>query len=430
MDSIIGIAVKGFKSLTSEQSIDLKPLTILAGANSSGKSSIMQPLLLIKQTLESANDPGALLLDGPNVSFSSSDQLLSRVRVAPCCESFSLTVTTSGNSSLKTVYSVDKEHGIDISEMVYSHKNISFSITRNMSHEDIFKILPKHIKSFSSSLKSSKFKWIVERDRCYLWFRMLENTRDSSEEFASITISPAIDFIESIKSVIHLPGLRGNPRRAYPKTATSGSFSGSFGDYVASLVFQWQQSDKDKLIELGKMMELLGLTWKVRAKALNETRVELQVGRLPHSKRGGSYDLVNIADVGFGVSQVIPVLVALIAAKKGQLVYLEQPEIHLHPNAQRQLAHALCAASNRGVYVVVETHSAILLREVLTQIALGTLSPGKVKLHWFQRDDNGSTYITTANVKKNGSVGEWPQDFDSIELAAEMAFLDAVESIK
>src|ERR1700685_314895 len=77
-DGITRIAVEGFKSIAKRQSIDIAPLTILAGANSSGKSSIMQPLLMLKQTLEATYDPGPLKIDGPNVKFTSSEQFLSR----------------------------------------------------------------------------------------------------------------------------------------------------------------------------------------------------------------------------------------------------------------------------------------------------------------------------------------------------------------
>src|SRR6195256_4660885 len=76
-EGITRITVAGFKSIAQEQNIEVRPLTILAGANSSGKSSIMQPLLLLKQTLEAGYDPGPLLLDGPNVSFTSAEQLFS-----------------------------------------------------------------------------------------------------------------------------------------------------------------------------------------------------------------------------------------------------------------------------------------------------------------------------------------------------------------
>ena len=74
---ITKIAVKGFKSIAEECAIDIRPLTILAGANSSGKSSIMQPLLMLKQTLEAPYDPGPLLIDGPNVQFTEAEQFLS-----------------------------------------------------------------------------------------------------------------------------------------------------------------------------------------------------------------------------------------------------------------------------------------------------------------------------------------------------------------
>src|SRR5438874_13177567 len=78
-EGITRIAVCGYKSISEEQSIEIRPLTILAGANSSGKSSIMQPLLLLKQTLEAPYDAGPILLSGPNVKFTLAEQLLSRI---------------------------------------------------------------------------------------------------------------------------------------------------------------------------------------------------------------------------------------------------------------------------------------------------------------------------------------------------------------
>jgi predicted ATPase len=81
-DGITRIAVEGFKSIAKRQEIEIAPLTILAGANSSGKSSIMQPLLMLKQTLEATYDPGPLKIDGPNVTFTSSSQFLSKQATA------------------------------------------------------------------------------------------------------------------------------------------------------------------------------------------------------------------------------------------------------------------------------------------------------------------------------------------------------------
>src|SRR4030065_2418222 len=93
--TIAKIAVRGFKSIADEQEIELRPLTLLAGANSSGKSSIMQPILLLKQTLEAPSDPGALLLDGPNLRFTSAEQLLSQLPGKPRGSAFAVRMELS-----------------------------------------------------------------------------------------------------------------------------------------------------------------------------------------------------------------------------------------------------------------------------------------------------------------------------------------------
>ncbi|HRZ12202.1 MAG TPA: AAA family ATPase [Kiritimatiellia bacterium] len=122
-------------------------------------------------------------------------------------------------------------------------------------------------------------------------------------------------------------------------------------------------------------------------------------------------------------------LVSLQGARSpGQLVYLEQPEIHLHPLAQRRLATVLRAAVKRGVVSVVETHSALFLREVQLLIARGHLQKEDVALHWLRRDQQGETTVSTAELDDRGAYGDWPEDFDQTELQAEQEYLDAVEA--
>lgn len=75
-NTLTNISIRGYKSINEEQEIELKPLTILAGTNSSGKSSFIQPILLLKQTIEESYDPGALLLNGPLAKFTNFEQLL------------------------------------------------------------------------------------------------------------------------------------------------------------------------------------------------------------------------------------------------------------------------------------------------------------------------------------------------------------------
>jgi predicted ATPase len=110
------------------------------------------------------------------------------------------------------------------------------------------------------------------------------------------------------------------------------------------------------------------------------------------------------------------------------MVYLEQPEIHLHPRAQVAMAMVLADAARRGVRVIAETHSAQLLLGIQTLVAEGKLAPELVKLHWFQRQADGTTEITSADLDERGAFGDWPEDFADVTLQAESRYLDAVES--
>src|SRR5437016_14547610 len=102
--AIVEIRVAGFKSICDEQSIEIRPLTILAGANSSGKSSMMQPMLLLKQTLEASYDPGPLLLHGPNVKFTSADQLLSRIGKRNSSDSFHVGIRVNTGEAFRITF--------------------------------------------------------------------------------------------------------------------------------------------------------------------------------------------------------------------------------------------------------------------------------------------------------------------------------------
>ncbi|WP_233258395.1 AAA family ATPase [[Phormidium] sp. ETS-05] len=273
-------------------------------------------------------------------------------------------------------------------------------------------------------------KLTVIRSRCFLDLGLASEKLSLGYQKNNLPnpLSLAEPFKKSIFQLIHVPGLRANPERTYKTTAVQGEFPGTFENYVASIVNYWKEKKDQRLEKLGSMLATLGLTWKVDARQVDDTQVELLVGRLPRSSKGGARDMVSIADVGFGVSQVLPVLVALLVAEPGQLVYLEQPEIHLHPRAQAALAEILAEAANRDVRVVVETHSDLLLRRVQSLVAEGTISPEKVKLHWFERQDNGMTAVKSADLDEAGAFGEWPADFADVAIAEESRYLDAAES--
>ena len=415
VEGITKIAVSGFKSLAEECAIDIRPLTILAGANSSGKSSIMQPLLMLKQTLEVPYDPGPLLIDGPNVQFTLAEQFLSQlvskeradrfqIRIEKCSFGFCYSVRTTFRKGPK---------GIEIVEMTKTDSRHELLPPKNVTLYP--EMSSKEIKSLADQGLIPKSLDVVRRSRCFLELA----SQDGHISF------PGIHAIDSdIFNSIHLPGLRGNPERTYKPTSTGPRYPGTFENYAASIIHDWQETGDDCLKTLSDALHTLGLTGQVGTEKIGDTRIELQVGRLSN-RDPGETDMVSIADVGIGVSQVLPVLVALIVAEPGQLVYLEQPEMHLHPRAQVALAQVLITAAKRGVRVVAETHSSLLIRTVQTLIAERKLPPGLVRLHWFSRDDSGATEIVPAELDEVGAYGDWPADFDDVDLKAQSRYIKA-----
>ena len=425
-NGITRIAVKGFKSISEECEIDIYPLTILAGANSSGKSSIMQPFLMLKQTLQAPYDPGALVLDGPNVQYTLVEQFLSMLNDEEKSDSFQIKIEALSRDvshSIGTTFRKE-EGGIEIVEMTVEFKEMTES-KPSLDSVTIYPDMPP--KEIELMIKKGWIHEGVDRVKhagCFLDFEYKTQDSDRPTSFYSnIRINTEINILSSI----HLPGLRGNPERTYRRTSTGPWFMGTFEYYVASLIHEWQETKNESLKKVADTLFTLGLTGKVGTEKIDDARIELQVGLLPND-RIGKKGMVSIADVGLGVSQVLPVLVALIAAEPGQLVYIEQPELHLHPNAQVKLAQVLADAAKRGVRVVAETHSSLLLLGIQTLVAEGKLSPELVKLHWFSRNEEGITEVDSVDLDEVGRYGEWSIDFDDVSLNAQSRYIKASRS--
>ena len=413
---ITKIAVKGFKSIAEECEIDIHPLTILAGANSSGKSSIMQPLLMLKQTLEALYDPGPLLIDGPNVQFTSAEQFLSKLTDRKRTDHFHIHIDGRETDLLYSVRTTirKRKSKIELDEMTVEQSipPEHFTLYPEMSI--------KEIKLIVQPPSLSEDADAVKRSGCFL--RLVS-------QHGFFVYNSVDNLADAIFNTIHLPGLRGNPERIYKLTSTGPSYPGTFQYYAANVIHEWLETTDERLEKLTNALHTLGLTGKVNTKKIGDIGIEVQVGRLPHDNSDET-DMVSIADVGIGVSQVLPVLVALIVAEPGQLVYLEQPELHLHPNAQVALAQMLADAAKRGVRVVAETHSSLLLLGVQTLVAEGKLSPELVKLHWFSRNKDGITEVDSVDLDEAGTYGDWSVDFDDVSLNAQSRFLDAVDNVR
>lgn len=432
---IESVTVQGFKSIRDELTLEFRPLTVLCGANSSGKTSIMQPLLMMKQTLESPVDPGPLRIWGAHVRFRNlaelfsrhaapSDELLAGVRVQTrqlldgASGSWDVLDFSGSLLQFKSTFS-RAENTLTLAQTSWEVSGISFELVPGAEPTSTYlRVIGAHLdERFESRVvpgilgEISGFLGKVTRDR-YL------AVPSGPFGFDGSSVG------ELVERVLHLQGLRGIPERAYPRLAVGRVFPGTFEGYTASVLFEWLAKKDDRLAFVEADLAGLGLTSRVGVLELDATQVEVRVGRL---RASGPDDLVNIADVGIGVSQVLPVVVALHAAEPGTIVYIEQPELHLHPRAQQALAKLLVAAAKRKVRVVVETHSDLLLLGIQTLVAEGEIDPEDVGLQWFHRDDEGVTRMERAELQPDGSFGEWPEDFGDTRQEANLRFLEAYQ---
>ncbi len=401
--------------------MEFRELTILCGANSSGKSSVMQPLLLLKQTMDALPlDVGPLKFDGPNVYFSDAEQFLSVRPDIASPRKLELFLEVSGQISARLCFK-SKPPGVVLDDVHYSVRGQEVRLKErqplNADHLFLFDYgLLKPSEAMHGITKNLR----TERYGSFLIGRGVLDI--------PVLPEPAHRLTDKLKKLIHIPGLRGNPVRNYARTVPGEGQPGLFHERVAGLIASWQDKKDPHLQRLNVALEEVGLTWKIESRMVDAASMELRVGRTMERSRGNTHDTVNIADVGFGVSQALPVLTALISAEPGQLVYCEQPEIHLHPRAQKGVADMLAEAARRGVQVIVETHSDIILSRIQWNIARAKnrLDPQRVIAHWFERDPKtGVTKVRSNTPDETGAFGDWPVDFADVAAEVDREYADA-----
>jgi predicted ATPase len=130
-----------------------------------------------------------------------------------------------------------------------------------------------------------------------------------------------------------------------------------------------------------------------------------------------SYGLSNpyrATNVGFGISYTLPIIVAVLASKPGTLILLENPEAHLHPKGQSKMGELLALAASCGVQIVVETHSDHVLNGIRLAVYNGKIEPDDVRLHYFERYEKEGMMVTNVvspKIDENGRINEWPDGF-------------------
>jgi predicted ATPase len=119
-------------------------------------------------------------------------------------------------------------------------------------------------------------------------------------------------------------------------------------------------------------------------------------------------------NVGFGITYTLPVLVALLSAKAGTLLLLENPEAHLHPQGQVRIGELIARAACGGVQILLETHSDHVLNGIRLAVHSGKIAPDKIKLHYFKREERNDQpcfEVVSPQIDLDGRIDKWPEGF-------------------
>ncbi len=432
------IHLKNFKALRDTGELEIKPITFLVGPNSSGKTSLIQSILALRQTVRSQDPHTPLILDDDYVNLGSyRDVVFGHDEKNKISIGFE-----AGEMKWEIVFSVyrmgNNQGAIYLNSLDFDGENISlpqkeggkiakesinFSIKKKRSGGGHF-ITTEDEKDFGEQpielLKfyGIRFKKYKDPGKYleYLWAH-------PSLLFANMVAGNLIEDI--FTNIRHIGPSREEPERTYTATGASPSEVGKWGEGSVNILLL-EKGIREKVREWLKnfkisldfdLEELSGKT----GGSTNTYRIMLID---PNTKTE-----VNLVDVGFGASQILPIIVEGFNAPKNALLMIEEPEIHLHPGAQGTMGDLLVDIANfNEKKLIVETHCDLLIRRVCKNILQKKIDHTDVVIYYFEPTESG-TEIKTITINKNGQFENFPDGFfeESFEEAMEMAELMSPE---
>lgn len=436
--------LKNFKAWKDTGSIRLAPLTVIFGANSAGKSSLGHLLLALKQTAQSTDRKRALhlgdastLIDlgtfgdcmhghdlANSLDFGLGWTLPKRLEVRDPSQpslrylgdrltlDVSLVAGKSGQPEVRSL-----RYDLSNGSNVVLDVGLSRGENRKLSLES------EHYKFVMADGR----KWPLEEPEKFYRVSDVSMARFKNAGFLT-------DFALATETMLgklsYLGPLRKHPQRTYQWSGDTPEGVGQMGESTIAAILAAQNAGR-KLNRGPRMPRQafaefvanwlmdLGVIHSFVVKVVAEGRKEYEVLVKTHAEAPE----VKITDVGFGVSQVLPVLVQAFYCPPNSTVWMEQPEIHLHPQVQAELADVFISAirsredgNPRDIQLIIESHSEHFLNRLQRRIAEGGLAPEDVAIYFCKRA-GAATEIEPLDVNLYGDIENWPPNFFGDEMA-------------
>lgn len=472
-EKILKISVEGFKGFLARKDFELKPISVLSGVNSGGKSSLIQLILLIKQSLENRSAISPLRLNNPYVKLGPFKNILSKqAKDAKFSINFEIPekelthrfkrIIIEHYKSVNETVSLRPSHRA--SNTITAHLYLTFKADAKKrvtvdSFElkvDVFEGENKTVLNVLKLLKYRANNYHILSDMPGITFNGYEGKLDNQNENNHIEIKGEVFFIsffpdwfetndeffdsgliisqlrlgltKSFNQISYIGPLREEPREFYYQEDDRVEVIGNKGENAAYLLAEKAKQIIDcPLLPLFENGELIVREERITFEAAVNYWLcdvfglasSLKVEKSKSNDRIHSITLRNsngakipITHVGFGVSQIFPVIVEGLRARKDSMIILEQPEIHLHPKVQSLLFDFVVALNQKGVRFLIETHSDHFINRLRRRVVETESNSLKdqIGLMFISTNSDGSS-IQNLDLTEYGTINSWPKGF-------------------
>lgn len=378
---ITALEIENFKCFRNLR-LELAQLTLLTGFNSGGKSSAVQPLLLLSQSVRARLFTNSFPLNGPIIKLGTVGDIL------PTDASVSSLIFKLEDRSLITTWratarAVDRQ--LELQESTWPvdlDEDVGEAATPPLEMDTE--------NSIESEIPIEHQKYEYNTTELLMGLSYLSATRTGPED-----AYPAPDWFREGDVDVGADGRYASywyskyadnevsASRMYPGESST-SFRKQFDSWFSSLFPNAQAN-----VQHYPNLSTYSLQFRIS---------EFGPWRKP-------------TNVGYGFSYVFPILVSLLAASDQQVVVIDSPEAHLHPYAQSQMGKIIAHFAAAGVQLIVETHSDHLLNGLRLAIKESVLAPEDLRIHFFTGAGESGHGVQTLNVNRDGRVSNWPDGF-------------------
>ena len=448
------ITLKNYKSYRDETTIEFKPLTLLCGVNSSGKSSIMKSLLMLKQSFQNHNNRGEITYndkyvnngDFKSIAFSESESVMISNRFSIMSNSIRdrevykelyriitgknvrtrfLNSDEYKNNPFEIFFTIEiKNKRINRYYIVVNNHILTHSIIVTMvwdkGRENSYLINAKNLTINNvtySSINSENINTV-----CYFEGVCVTNMYANNPP-KDVDIQPVFSFIISLlkcistqyqNSIEHIAPLRNSPSRLYIADSSYSTVGISGENAIQLLNEMASEAAINSLAPEHDRLSFKNTKYSIRD-VVNSWLNYVEMGDYNIKSNEEIIRMYignqSIADVGFGVSQILPIIVEGAIMKQYQTLLLEQPEIHLHPKAQMKIADYLLTLTICKKNVIVETHSDHIINRIVRRCLENPQLIDMISILFLSKDNDGITRIEPIHIDKHLGIDRAPVDF-------------------